>query len=82
MSEIVCRLSEMTDKVPEGITFSLSGYESVTGQWTMDFHAMDSLNFLPVTDTWTYRVYEETFVEDIENNIEKFIKTYNERVKY
>ena len=77
LNECVEQLEDLTDFCNEGITFSLSGYESVTGQWCMNFHAMDELDFLPFVDNWEYRVDSETFKEDIIRNVEKFIKVYN-----
>jgi hypothetical protein len=78
MSKIIMALSVLNDIVPEGITFSITGYETVTGMWSMEFHAMDELCFMPCTDQWTYTVKAESFLKDVENNVEKFIKTYNE----
>lgn len=78
MSKIVYQLSELNEVVPEGITFSLLGYESLTGQWQMEFHAMDKLDFMPALDAFEYRVTAENFMDDIEINITRFIEAYRE----
>lgn len=77
MSLIVEKLENMNDIVKEGITFTLSGYESITGEWSMEFHAFDELDFLPYTDQFDYQVNSATFMQDIENNINRFIEKYN-----
>ena len=85
MSEEIKSLESMDELTREGITFNMYGYESITGQWVLEFSSFDGVSCLlnlkvnGVGKGFTneFNVYADTFIEDIETAIKTFKKYYN-----